>query len=61
MAHTDNSPSKLEVALARKATTISRFREAGVENKGTISKMLGSIIPEVVIDHYIRLAAQTYA
>jgi len=59
--HTDGSPGKLEVALACKATTIARLREAGVENKGTIGAMLGSVIPEVVIRYCIPLAAQTYA
>lgn len=60
-AHTDGSPGKLEVALARKATAIARLHEAGVENKGTIGAMLGAVIPEVVMHHYILLAAQTYA
>jgi hypothetical protein len=48
-AHTDGSPGKLEVALARKAATIARLYEAGVENKGTFGAMLSSVIPEVVI------------
>ena len=51
-APTDGSPGKFEVALARKATTIARLGKAGVENKGAISAMLGSIIPKVVMGHH---------
>ena len=45
--------AKLEVALACKATKIARLGKLGVENKGTIGAMLGSVIPEVVMGHHI--------
>jgi hypothetical protein len=60
MTHTEGSPGKLEVTFARKATTIARLYKAGVENKGTLGATLGSVIPEVVICHYIPPVAQTY-
>lgn len=59
--HTDNSPGKLEVTLACKATTIARLSETWVQNKSTIGAMLGSVIPDVVMCHYIPIVAQTYA
>jgi hypothetical protein len=55
---TDSSTCKLEISLARKATTVTRLHEEWVENKCTVGAVLCGAIPTLVIR---RLYAHTQA